>query len=88
MTFATVVMMDLVGIKKLPQLMALTFPLIGALQLIVISTSGRSKLLILFYSIEFGKFKHVPLQLGSWNIFFRMNTIVLNIISIVNLLTE
>ena len=75
MTFATVVMMDLVGIKKLPQLMALTFPLIGALQLIVISTSGRSKLLIciLFYSIDFSKFKHVPVQLASWNTFFRMN---------------
>ena len=41
MTFGTVVITDLVGIRKLPQIMTLTYPIIGAFRLIVISTSGR-----------------------------------------------
>ena len=40
----TVVMMDLIGIAVLPQLMAMTFPLVGAFQLISISTSGKDVL--------------------------------------------
>ena len=40
MTFATV-MTDLVGIRKLPQLMTVTFPIVGTFRLIVVSTSGR-----------------------------------------------
>ena len=69
MTFATVVMTDLVGIRKLPQLMTLTYPIVGAFRLIVISTSGRFKLLLFCCSADFSNFKQVPLQLGSRNIF-------------------
>ena len=60
MTFAIVVMTDLVGIKKLPQLMTLTFPIVGAFRFTVISTSGKFKLLLPFFSINIGRFKQVP----------------------------
>ena len=51
MTFATVVMTDLVGIRKLPQLMTLTYPIVGAFRLFVISTSGRFKWLLFFIAL-------------------------------------
>ena len=41
MSYMSVVPTDLVGISKLPQLLTLTWPVIGFLQMVSVSTAGR-----------------------------------------------